>query len=474
MRPLPPAVGAGGKRVSFNPVKGTRAPAPDVPDQAGRFGPFGGRYVPETLTRALDELAAEYAKARTDKAFQAELDDLLANYVGRPSPLYHARRLSQECGGAQIYLKREDLNHTGAHKINNTLGQALLTLRMGKPRVIAETGAGQHGVATATACARFGLQCVVYMGEEDIRRQQPNVFSMRLLGAEVRPVTSGSRTLRDAINEAMRDWMSSVETTHYILGSVVGPHPFPVDRARFSVGHRPRDDRAIARARSAGCPTWSWPASAAAATRPACSIRSSTSRAWSWWASKPAAVRRKPGDHASPLSYGRPGVLHGSYSYVMQDEDGQTCDVHSVSAGLDYPGVGPEHSYWKDTGRVTYTSCRDDDALAAFHTLARTEGILPALESSHAVAKAMELAKSRPTSDAIVVCLSGRGDKDAAEIARLRKKVKRVTGSPFGESEPFPFVPVFFISSFFTLSPSPPCPVSTNSSSNFAARAARR
>ena len=396
-----------------------------VPDRAGRFGPFGGRYVPETLTRALDELAAEYDKARVDSNFQAELDDLLRNYVGRPNPLYHARRLSAECGGAKIYLKREDLNHTGAHKINNTLGQALLTIRMGKRRVIAETGAGQHGVATATACARFGLDCVVYMGEEDIRRQQPNLFSMRLLGAEVRPVTSGSRTLRDAINEAMRDWMSSVETTHYILGSVVGPHPFPlivrdfqavigretIEQSRQQIGRLPNLVLACVGGGS----------NAAGMFYPL------IEHADVELVGVEAGGRSsKPGDHASPLSFGQPGVLHGSYSYVMQDEDGQTCDVHSVSAGLDYPGVGPEHSYWKDTGRVKYITCRDDEALAAFHTLARTEGILPALESAHAIAKAIELAKTRSKDESIVVCLSGRGDKDAAEIARLMADKKKI------------------------------------------------
>ncbi len=389
-----------------------------MPDKAGRFGPFGGRYVPETLTRALDQLAAEYQRARLDKSFQAELDSLLANYVGRPSPLYHAERLSRECGGAQIYLKREDLNHTGAHKINNTLGQALLMLRMGKRRVIAETGAGQHGVATATACARFGLDCVVYMGEEDIRRQQPNVFSMRLLGAEVRGVASGSRTLRDAINEAMRDWMSSVETTHYILGSVVGPHPFPrivrdfqsvigretIEQSRRQIGRLP--DLVVACVGGGS--------NAAGMFYPFVDLPEVQ-----LVGVEAGGRSSSPGDHAAPLSYGQPGVLHGSYSYVMQDEDGQTCDVHSVSAGLDYPGVGPEHSYWKETSRATYTFCRDDDALAAFHTLARTEGILPALESSHAVAKAIELAKGRPSDESIVVCLSGRGDKDAGEIARL-------------------------------------------------------
>jgi tryptophan synthase beta chain len=391
-----------------------------VPDERGRYGAFGGRYVPETLVYALDQLEAEYAKARQDASFQADLEDLLKNYVGRPSPLYHARRLSEKIGGAQIWLKREDLNHTGAHKINNTLGQALLTLRMKKTRVIAETGAGQHGVATATACAHFGLPCVVYMGEEDIRRQAPNVFAMRLLGAEVRPVTSGSRTLRDAINEAMRDWMASVADTHYILGSVVGPHPFPqIVRDFQSVIGRETIEQS--RARIGGkLPN----------TVVAC-VGGGSNAAGMFYPFIPhkevelvgveAGGRSdQPGDHASPLTYGSPGVLHGSYSYVMQDEDGQTSPVHSVSAGLDYPGVGPEHSYWKDEGRVNYTSCRDEDALKAFDALASCEGILPALESSHAIAKAMELAKGRPKTDVIVVCLSGRGDKDASEIARLK------------------------------------------------------
>ncbi|HJT30449.1 MAG TPA: tryptophan synthase subunit beta [Pirellulales bacterium] len=398
----------------------TRMPATNsLPDATGRFGQFGGRYVPETLTRALDELAAAYDAARSDPAFDAELQRLFQRFVGRPSPLYHAQRLSRLCGGAQIYFKREDLNHTGAHKINNTLGQALLTLRMGKPRVIAETGAGQHGVATATACAHFGLQCVVYMGEEDIRRQKLNVFNMRMMGAEVRPVSSGSRTLRDAINEALRDWMSSVEHTHYIIGSVVGPHPFPrivrdfqsvigretIEQCQRQLGHLP--DLVVA-----------------------CVGGGSNAAGMFYPFIEHGSVElvgveaggrsSRPGDHASPLSFGSPGVLHGSYSYVMQDEDGQTCDVHSISAGLDYPGVGPEHSYWKDAGRVRYIYCRDDEALAAFDLVARNEGILPALESSHAVAKAMELARGRPAEHAIVVCLSGRGDKDAFEVARLR------------------------------------------------------
>jgi tryptophan synthase beta chain len=398
---------------------GSSSAKSQVPDAQGRFGAFGGRYVPETLTRALDELVVAYDQARRDPQFQAELDQLLKNYVGRPSPLYHAQRLSQKAGGAQIYLKREDLNHTGAHKINNTLGQALLTLRMGKPRVIAETGAGQHGVATATACAHFGLECVVYMGEEDIRRQRLNVFNMRMMGAEVRPVTSGSRTLRDAINEAMRDWMGSVSNTHYILGSVVGPHPFPrIVRDFQSVIGRETIEQCcvqLGRLPQAVVACVGGGSNAAGMFYPFIEHREVELLGVEAGGRSSAA-----GDHASPLSFGEPGILHGSFSYVMQDDDGQTCDVHSVSAGLDYPGVGPEHSYWKDSGRVRYTFCRDDEALAAFDTLARSEGILPALESSHAIAKAMELAASRPCDEVIVVCLSGRGDKDAFEVARLR------------------------------------------------------
>jgi tryptophan synthase beta chain len=398
------------------PAKTARA---EVPDQRGRFGEFGGRFVPETLTKALDQLAVEYEKARQDERFQAELAALLRDYVGRPSPLYYAERLSQHCGGARIWLKREDLNHTGAHKINNTLGQALLTMRMGKSRVIAETGAGQHGVATATACARFGLECIVYMGEEDVRRQAPNVFSMKLLGAKVCPVTTGSRTLRDAINEAMRDWMSSVEGTHYILGSAVGPHPFPlivrdfqsvigretIQQSRQQIGQLP--DVVVACVGGGSNAAGMFYPFVAETDVPLVGVEA-------------GGRSDQPGEHASPLSFGRPGVLHGSFSYVMQDEDGQTCDVHSASAGLDYPGVGPEHSYWKDTGRVTYTHCGDEQALRAFDTLARYEGILPALESAHAVAKAMEIAATRSADQHVVICLSGRGDKDAAEIARLR------------------------------------------------------
>lgn len=388
-----------------------------VPTETGRFGPFGGRYVPETLIHALDQLWFEYQKAIRDPQFQRELESLYRHYVGRPSPLYFAERLTTFCGGARIFLKREDLNHTGAHKINNSLGQALLTVRMGKRRVIAETGAGQHGVATATACARFGLECVIYMGEEDMRRQRPNVFNMRLLGAEVVPVTSGSKTLRDAINEALRDWMGSVETTHYCLGSVTGPHPFPriVRDFQCVIG---RETRSQCLEQLGRLPDWIV----------AC-VGGGSNAAGMFYPFIEDNVKlmgveaggRSPrlGDHAATLCYGQPGVLHGTYSYVLQDEDGQTANVHSISAGLDYPGVGPEHSFWKETGRVTYTNVSDHQALEAFQTLARLEGILPALESAHALAKAMELAKSLSPEHIIVVCLSGRGDKDTQEVARL-------------------------------------------------------
>ena len=368
---------------------------------------------------ALELLTEAYSQAQADPKFGEELAGLLKYYVGRPSPLYFAERLTQMAGGARIYLKREDLNHTGAHKINNAIGQALLTRRMGKSRVIAETGAGQHGVATATACAHFGLPCVVYMGEEDIRRQRLNVFIMRTMGAEVRPVTSGSRTLRDAINEAMRDWMSSVADTHYIIGSVVGPHPFPMMVRDFQsvIGREARQqcldqlgqlpDEVIAcvggGSNSAGM---FYPFIDDAAVK--------------LTGVEPGGKGNQPGQHASTLSYGNKGVLHGSYSYVLQDADGQTMDVHSVSAGLDYPGVGPEHSYWKDAGRVEYTPISDQEALSAFNTLAKQEGILPALESSHAVAQALKAAARRRPDEFIVVCLSGRGDKDVYEVARLR------------------------------------------------------
>tara|TARA_B110000495_G_C23030381_1_gene613456 strand:- start:272 stop:1495 length:1224 start_codon:yes stop_codon:yes gene_type:complete len=390
-----------------------------VPDSRGRFGDFGGRFVPETLTRALDQLSEEYDRSRQDPEFQRELTGLLKTFVGRPSPLYFARRLTEAVGGAKIWLKREDVNHTGAHKINNTVGQALLTLRMGKTRVIAETGAGQHGVASATACAHFGLPCTVYMGSEDIRRQKPNVFSMKLLGAEICPVESGSKTLRDAVNEAMRDWMSSVEQTHYIIGSAIGPHPFPMMVRDFQsvIGRETREQCRDTFGRLPDCVV-------------ACVGGGSNAAGMFYPFIEDDEVKlvgveaggrgNAPGDHASPLTFGQPGILHGSYSYVMQDDDGQTCDVHSMSAGLDYPGVGPEHSYWKDTGRVVYSDCGDTAAMDAFDKLARTEGIIAALESSHAIAKAMDIAKDMSPESHLVVCLSGRGDKDAMEIARLR------------------------------------------------------
>lgn len=392
-----------------------------VPDERGRFGEFGRRFVPETLMRALEELTDEYARAKDDPEFQQRLDLMLATYVGRPNPLYFAERLTEHCRGAKIYLKREDLNHTGAHKINNTIGQALLTLRMGKKRVIAETGAGQHGVATATACARFGLECVVYMGEEDIRRQRLNVFNMKTLGAEVRPVTSGSKTLRDATNEAMRDWMGSVENTHYILGSVVGPHPFPMMVRDFQsvIGKETRRqcEEMIGRLPDEIVACVGGGSNAAGMFYPFVDDAEVKLTGVEAGGSGTA-----PGEHASTLSYGNKGVLHGSYSYVLQDEDGQTLDVHSISAGLDYPGVGPEHSYWKETGRVTYVNVRDDEALAAFQTVATNEGLLPAIESSHALAAAMKIAAMREPDDVVVVCLSGRGDKDVNEVARLLGK----------------------------------------------------
>ena len=371
-------------------------PTATVPDQRGRFGEFGGRFVPETLTRALDQLCDEYDQAKKDPQFQHELAELLRTFVGRPNPLYHAKRLSEAIGGAQIWLKREDLNHTGAHKINNTLGQALLTLRMGKTRVIAETGAGQHGVASATACAHFGLPCTVYMGSEDIRRQKPNVFSMKLLGAEICPVESGSKTLRDAVNEAMRDWMASVENTHYIIGSVIGPHPFPMMVRDFQsvIGRETKQQCRESFDRLPDCVV-------------ACVGGGSNAAGMFYPFVEEDGVKmfgveaggrgHNAGDHASPLTYGSPGILHGSFSYVMQDEDGQTCDVHSMSAGLDYPGVGPEHSYWKESGRVDYIECGDEEAMAAFDKLARTEGIIAALETSHAVAKAMTIAADMST-----------------------------------------------------------------------------
>ncbi len=389
-----------------------------VPDERGRFGEFGRRYVPETLMFALDQLTEAWQDAKADPEFDRQFKDLLRDYVGRPNPLYFAERLTELCGGAKIYFKREDLNLTGAHKINNTIGQILLTKRMGKGRVIAETGAGQHGVATATACARFGLPCVVYMGEEDVRRQKLNVFNMQTMGAEVRPVTSGSRTLRDAINEAFRDWMASVHDTHYIVGSVVGPHPFPAMVRDFQsvIGTETREQclEKIGRLPHEIIACVGGGSNSAGMFYPFVDDQSVELTGV-----EAGGRGTTPGDHASTLTYGQPGVLHGSYSYVLQDDDGQTQNVHSISAGLDYPGVGPEHSYWKESGRVGYVSVTDDEALKAFHTMARTEGILPAIESSHAIAHVLKAAAKRSPDDVIVVCLSGRGDKDVNEVARL-------------------------------------------------------
>jgi tryptophan synthase beta chain len=390
----------------------------EVPDARGRFGSFGGRFVPETLMFALEQLDRAYREAKDDPSFQAEFNRLLRDYVGRPSRLYFAERLTKEAGGARIYLKREDLNHTGAHKINNALGQAMLTQRMGKPRVIAETGAGMHGVATATAAALFGLECRVYMGSEDVRRQELNVFRMRAMGTEVFPVESGSRTLKDATNEAMREWMSSVEQTHYIIGSVVGPHPFPMMVRDFQsvIGEETKQQsrEQIGRLPNVVVACVGGGSNAAGMFYPF--VEESSVELVGVEAGGRSGTF---GEHAATLNYGKPGVLHGSYSYVLQDEDGQTAPVHSVSAGLDYPGVGPEHSYWHENQRVRYTSVTDAEALDAFHLCSRLEGILPALETSHAVVEAMRIAAKRPKDDVVVVSFSGRGDKDCAEVARL-------------------------------------------------------
>jgi tryptophan synthase beta chain len=394
------------------------APITAVPDARGRFGPYGGQYVPETLMHALEQLTRAYDQARRDPEFQRAFNRHLSNYVGRPSLLYFAERLTKEAGGARIFLKREDMNHTGAHKINNCIGQALLTMRMGKKRVIAETGAGQHGVATATAAALFGLECRVYMGEEDVRRQKLNVFKMKALGTEVVPVTSGSRTLRDAINEAMREWMATVTHTHYIIGSVVGPHPFPAMVRDFQscIG---REAREQCREQTGRLPD----------VVVACVGGGSNSAGMFYPFINDASVEivgveaggrgDHRGEHAATITFGEPGVLHGSFSYVLQDDDGQTAPVHSISAGLDYPGVGPEHSYWRDAKRVKYTHVSDAEALAMFGTCCRLEGILPALETSHALVEAMRIAARRKKDDIVLVCFSGRGDKDCFEVARL-------------------------------------------------------
>ncbi|HET8633999.1 MAG TPA: tryptophan synthase subunit beta [Gemmatimonadales bacterium] len=391
-------------------------PMDERPDP-GRFGPYGGRYVPETLVAALDELAALYDSARTDPAFWHDFDVLCREYVGRPTPLSPAPRLSAAVG-ARVLLKREDLNHTGAHKINNAIGQALLALRMGKRRIIAETGAGQHGVATATVCARFGLECVVYMGAEDVRRQALNVFRMELLGATVIPVESGTRTLKDAANEALRDWVASVQTTHYIIGSVVGPDPYPrmVRDFQAVIGKEAREQVLAAEGRlpdtvvacvgggsnAMGIFTAFLEDEVALVGVEAAGAGIDTSR------------------HAATLGRGRPGVLHGALSYLLQDADGQVAEAHSVSAGLDYPGVGPEHSYLHDTGRVRYASVTDDEAVAAFGALSRLEGIIPALETAHALAWVQ--ATSWAADHIVLVCLSGRGDKDVAHVAQIMEQ----------------------------------------------------
>ena len=389
------------------------------PDFAGHFGIYGGSFVSETLTHAINELKDAYAKYQNDPEFLAEFNYELKHFVGRPSPIYHAARMSREQGGAQIYLKREDLNHTGAHKINNTIGQAMLARRMGKPRIIAETGAGQHGVATATICARYGLECVVYMGSEDVKRQSPNVYRMNLLGATVVPVTSGSKTLKDALNEAMRDWVANVDNTFYIIGTVAGPHPYPmmvrdfqsvigteclVQMPEINDGKQP--DAVVACVGGGS--------NAMGIFYPY--IHKENTRLIGVEA---AGEGLDSGKHSASLQRGLPGVLHGNRTYVLQNDDGQVTETHSISAGLDYPGVGPEHAFLKDIGRAEYVGITDTEALHAFHYLCRTEGIIPALESAHAVAYAMKLAKTMRGDQSILVNLSGRGDKDIGTVADL-------------------------------------------------------
>jgi tryptophan synthase beta chain len=392
-----------------------------LPDARGRFGPYGGRYVPETLIPALEEVEAAYREAKEDPAFLAELEYYLREFAGRPTPLFHARRLSEHWGGAQVYLKREDLLHTGAHKINNTLGQALLARRMGKRRVVAETGAGQHGVSVATVAALFGLECVVYMGEEDVRRQALNVFRMKLLGAEVRPVASGSRTLKDATNEAIRDWITHVRTTFYILGSVVGPHPYPMMVRDFQsvIGEEVKRQSLERFGR--------YPDALIAAVGGG----SNAIGLFAPFAYLPEGERPRligveaageglsTGRHAASIGAGKRGVLHGSYMYLLYDHDGQITPAHSVSAGLDYPGVGPEHSYYADTGLADYAAVTDEEALEGFKLLARLEGIIPALESAHAVAHAAKVVPEMGKDEIVVINLSGRGDKDVTEVMRL-------------------------------------------------------
>ena len=389
----------------------------DLPDRKGHFGPYGGVFVAETLIHALDELREQYEQLRNDPAFLAEFHYELKHYVGRPSPVYHARRLSEKSGGAQIWFKREDLNHTGAHKINNTIGQALVARHMGKKRIIAETGAGQHGVASATIAARYGLECVVYMGSEDIQRQAPNVYRMKLLGATVVPVESGSKTLKDALNEAMRDWVTNVENTFYIIGTVAGPHPYPMMVRDFNsvVGREllTQLPEVIGRQPDAILACVGGGSNAMGAFYPYIPHRDVR-----LIGVEAGGLGLHTGKHAATLCAGKPGVLHGNRTYLMQDENGQIIETHSISAGLDYPGVGPEHAWLKDTGRAEYVSVTDDEALEAFHLTCRLEGIIPALESSHAVAHALKLAATLPREQVLLVNLSGRGDKDMNTVAR--------------------------------------------------------
>ena len=389
-----------------------------APDAAGHFGEYGGRYVAETLMQALEQLTDLYDVLWRDDEFRTELAGELKNYVGRPTPLYEAKRLSAEAGGARIFLKREDLNHTGAHKINNTIGQALLTKKMGKKRVIAETGAGQHGVATATVAARYGFDCRIYMGETDVQRQALNVYRMKLLGAEVVPVTSGSKTLKDAMNEAMRDWVTNVDHTHYIIGSVAGPHPYPliVRDLQSIIGEETKKQSLdmLGRLPDALIACVGGGSNAMGLFHPFVDDDEVDI-----FGVEAAGNGIMTGQHAAPLSAGRAGVLHGSKTYLMDDDDGQISEAHSISAGLDYPGVGPEHSYWKDIGRAKYVSVTDDEAMEAFRQLNRTEGIMPALESSHALAYGTGEAANRNPDDVVVINLSGRGDKDINTVAQL-------------------------------------------------------
>ena len=388
-----------------------------LPDDRGRFGDFGGNFVPETLMAALSELEEAYQHARVDPEYQEELDHLLRTYAGRPTPLYFAENLTRHCGGAKIYLKREDLAHTGAHKINNALGQALLAQHMGKRRIIAETGAGQHGVATATVCAMLGLQCVVYMGAEDMRRQSLNVFRMRLLEGQVIHVESGTRTLKDAINEAIRDWVTNVETTHYLIGSVVGPHPYPMIVRDFQsvIGQEAR--RQILDAEG-HLPDYVIACVGGGSNAIGTFYEFTSDVSVNLVGVEAGGGGLETDRHSASLSAGRPGVLHGSMSYLLQDEHGQVRETHSVSAGLDYPGVGPEHSYLKDSGRAQYLAVTDSQALEGFHLLSRTEGIIPALEPAHAIYHACQVARQLSTDQTILVCLSGRGDKDISIVAQ--------------------------------------------------------